>query len=111
MGKTGTTTDFKDALFVRSTYGSAGITVAVRIGFDDNRTMGNRETGGRAALPIFREIMLRIYKDSLAGPVPRFPRRMERRIDAYLAEQALLQPQTVAPTLDAAQAMAMGSVR
>src|SRR5213593_1484553 len=35
MGKTGTTSDFRDALFVGSTYGPAGITVAVRIGFDD----------------------------------------------------------------------------
>jgi membrane peptidoglycan carboxypeptidase len=40
MGKTGTTNDFRDALFVGSTYGVDGITVAVRIGFDDNRAMG-----------------------------------------------------------------------
>ena len=84
MGKTGTTSGFRDALFVGSTYGPQGITVAVRIGFDDNRTLGARETGGRTALPIFREIMLRVYKDGLAGTVPRFPREMEGRIDAYL---------------------------
>jgi penicillin-binding protein 1A len=111
MGKTGTTTDFKDALFVGSTYGPSGITVAVRMGFDDNRTMGSRETGGRAALPIFREVMLGIYKDGLAGPVPRFPDYMERRIDAYLAEQVLLQPPTLAPSLEPARTLAMGSVR
>jgi penicillin-binding protein 1A len=105
MGKTGTTSDFKDALFVGSTYGSSGITVAGRIGFDDNHTMGNRETGGRAAMPIFREVMLRIYHDGLAGPVPRFPAPMEGRIDAYLAQQAPLQPQAVTPTLDPAQAI------
>src|SRR5690606_2565581 len=40
MGKTGTTNDFRDALFVGSTYGPDGITVAVRIGFDDNRSLG-----------------------------------------------------------------------
>ena len=57
MGKTGTTSEFRDALFVGSTYGPQGITVAVRIGFDDNRTLGRRETGGRTALPVFREIM------------------------------------------------------
>ena len=85
MGKTGTTSEFRDALFVGSTYGPQGITVAVRIGFDDNRTLGARETGGRTALPIFREIMLRVYKDALVGTVPRFPREMEGRIDAYLA--------------------------
>ena len=69
MGKTGTTSDFRDALFVGSTYGRTGITVAVRIGFDDNRGLGDQETGGRAALPIFREIMLRVYRDELVGPV------------------------------------------
>ena len=75
MGKTGTTSDFRDALFVGSTYGPHGITVAVRIGFDDNRALGEKETGGRAALPIFREIMLRAYERSLVGPVPSFPAR------------------------------------
>jgi penicillin-binding protein 1A len=85
MGKTGTTSEFRDALFVGSTYGPLGITVAVRIGFDDNRTLGPKETGGRTALPVFREVMLRVYKDALAGPVPRFPREMEDRIDSYLA--------------------------
>ena len=91
MGKTGTTTGFRDALFVGSTYGERGITVAVRIGFDDNRALGPRETGGRAALPIFREIMLRIYQDQLAGPVPQFPREIEDGIDEYLKAQAEMQ--------------------
>jgi len=85
MGKTGTTSDFRDALFVGSTYGPEGITVAVRIGFDDNRGLGNRETGGRTALPIFREIMLRTYEARLVGPVPRFPPQIEEGIDGYLA--------------------------
>ena len=98
MGKTGTTSDFRDALFVGSTYGPQGITVAVRIGFDDNRTLGRRETGGRTALPIFREIMLRVYKDALVGTVPQFPREIEDRIDAYLATPAV--PETAAPIAD-----------
>src|ERR1051325_6047146 len=59
MGKPGTTSDFRDALFIGSTYGPHGITVAVRIGFDDNRELDDKESGGRVALPIFREIMLR----------------------------------------------------
>ena len=88
MGKTGTTSSFRDALFVGSTYGPPGITVAVRIGFDDNRELGEKETGGRAALPIFREIVLRIYKAKLVGPVPKFPREIEEGIDNYLALQA-----------------------
>ncbi len=90
MGKTGTTSDFRDALFIGSTYGPQGITVAIRIGFDDNRELGDKETGGRAALPIFREIMLRVYQQQLAGPVPEFPYEIERRIDQYLARRAAL---------------------
>jgi penicillin-binding protein 1A len=88
MGKTGTTNDFRDALFIGSTYGPQGVTVAVRIGFDDNRTLGRGETGGRTALPIFREIMVRLYKEAMAGAVPRFPSEMEDRIDAYMATPA-----------------------
>lgn len=88
MGKTGTTNGFRDALFVGSTYGGAGITVAVRIGFDDNRTLGAQETGGRVALPIFREIMLRVYQSQVVGPVPAFPWVIEEDIDGYLAAAA-----------------------
>jgi len=87
MGKTGTTSEFRDALFVGSTYGTQGITVAVRIGFDDNRPLGRKETGARTALPIFREIMLRVYKEQLVGEPPRFPREIEDGIDQYLAMQ------------------------
>ena len=95
MGKTGTTSEFRDALFVGSTYGPQGITVAVRIGFDDNRTLGRAETGGRTALPVFREIMMRVYHDALVGTVPQFPREMEGRIDAYLDSPA--GPETAGP--------------
>jgi penicillin-binding protein 1A len=91
MGKTGTTSDFRDALFVGSTYGRTGITVAVRIGFDDNRMLGDKETGGRAALPIFREIMLRVYHDELVGAVPEFPPAIEEGIQEYLARRAALE--------------------
>jgi penicillin-binding protein 1A len=84
MGKTGTTNDFRDALFVGSTYGLEGITVAVRIGFDDNRSLGPKESGARLALPVFKEIMLRVYGDKLVGPVPTFPAQMEQSINDYL---------------------------
>ena len=88
MGKTGTTNEFRDALFVGSTYGPEGITVAVRIGFDDNRSLGSRETGGTLALPVFREVVLRAYGEKLLGPAPRFPAEMERRIDTFLEDSA-----------------------
>jgi len=85
MGKTGTTNEFRDALFVGSTFGLEGITVAVRIGFDDNRSLGSKETGARLALPVFKELMLKVYRENLVGPAPTFPARMERNIDDYLA--------------------------
>jgi penicillin-binding protein 1A len=84
MGKTGTTNNFRDALFIGSTYGPDGVTVAVRIGFDDNRSLGQKETGGKVALPVFREIMLNVYRQKLVGPVPNFPSDMEQRISIYL---------------------------
>jgi penicillin-binding protein 1A len=84
MGKTGTTSNYRDALFVGSTFGPNGITVAVRIGFDDNRSLGPKETGALAALPVFREIILKVYQEKLVGPAPRFPVEMEGNIDAYL---------------------------
>jgi penicillin-binding protein 1A len=84
MGKTGTTNSYRDALFIGSTYGPDGITVAVRIGFDDNRSLGAKETGGTAALPVFREVMLNTYQAKLVGAVPSFPADMEKNIQTYL---------------------------
>jgi penicillin-binding protein 1A len=88
IGKTGTTNEFRDALFVGSTYGLDGITVAVRIGFDDNRSLGSKETGARVALPVFKEIMVRVYADKIVGPVPEFPPRMEQGINDYLTGES-----------------------
>ena len=101
MGKTGTTSEGRDALFVGSTYGPAGITVAVRIGFDDNRGLGQQETGGRTALPVFREIMRRVYQDKLVGLAPQFPRALEDNIDAYLAAQSTVPAEAPAVSVTA----------
>ncbi len=65
MGKTGTTNDERNALFIGSTYGLDGITVSVRIDFDDNRELGARETGARTALPVFKEIMRNVYEKGI----------------------------------------------
>jgi len=53
-GKTGTTDDFKDNWFVGFT---PDIVVAVWIGFDEPRSLGNNETGGSNAAPVFREVV------------------------------------------------------
>jgi len=84
MGKTGTTNELRDALFVGSTYGPDGITIAVRIGYDDNRPLGNGETGARAALPVFKQAMREIYAQNLVGLPPEFPAYIEESINNYV---------------------------
>jgi penicillin-binding protein 1A len=98
MGKTGTTNDFRDAIFVGSTYGQDGITVAVRIGFDDNRSLGRSETGGRLAMPVFEEIMLKIYKGKLFGAPPPFPKHMEQNINQFLQNAVVTAPWEPVPS-------------
>ncbi len=53
-GKTGTTNDYVDAWFVGFT---SNVVTGVWTGFDDNRTLGYGETGGRSSLPIWKEYM------------------------------------------------------
>lgn len=56
-GKTGTTNDFKDALFVGY---SPKYAAGVWVGNDDGTTLGPKETGARAALPIWIQLMRKI---------------------------------------------------
>jgi penicillin-binding protein 1A len=53
-GKTGTTNNYVDALFVGF---SSNLVVGTWAGFDDNRPLGYGETGTRTALPIWMEYM------------------------------------------------------
>jgi penicillin-binding protein 1A len=53
-GKTGTTNDFKDALFVGFSPAAA---CGVWVGMDDASPLGDKETGARAALPIWIDFM------------------------------------------------------
>ncbi len=53
-GKTGTTNDYTDAWFVGYT---PNLVVGVWVGFDDVRTLGEKESGAHAALPIWTEFM------------------------------------------------------
>jgi penicillin-binding protein 1A len=54
-GKTGTTQDFTDAWFIGFT---AQLTAGVWMGFDDKQiSLGKRETGAQAALPIWMEFI------------------------------------------------------
>ncbi|MEE8399714.1 MAG: PBP1A family penicillin-binding protein [Desulfobacterales bacterium] len=60
-GKTGTTNDFRDALFVGY---SPSITTGVWVGQDRFHTLGKGETGARAALPIWIDIMSAALKST-----------------------------------------------
>jgi penicillin-binding protein 1A len=62
-GKTGTTNNFTDAWFVGF---SPSITCGVWIGYDEKKFLGAKETGSRAALPVWMDFM----KVALAGKDP-----------------------------------------
>jgi penicillin-binding protein 1A len=53
-GKTGTTNEFTNAWFIGF---SPSITVGVWVGYDEPRSLGDEETGSRAALPVFVSFM------------------------------------------------------
>lgn len=55
-GKTGTTNGLRDAWFIGFT---PELTAGVWLGYDRRKTLGDRETGGRAAAPIWKDFMLR----------------------------------------------------
>ena len=53
-GKTGTTNDFRDAWFSGF---NQDVVTTVWVGFDDSSTLGRREAGSKAALPIWIDFM------------------------------------------------------
>jgi penicillin-binding protein 1A len=59
-GKTGTTNDYHDAWFIGYT---PGLVAGVWVGYDDHRSIGPKETGSRAALPIWLEFMKKACSD------------------------------------------------
>jgi len=59
-GKTGTTSDYTDAWFLGF---SPSITCGVWVGFDSRESLGDKETGAKAALPIWMAVM----REAIAG--------------------------------------------
>jgi penicillin-binding protein 1A len=66
-GKTGTTNDFTDAWFIGF---SPSITCGAWIGFDEKKSLGPKETGAQAALPIWEAFM---KNEIAANPSESFP--------------------------------------
>jgi len=59
-GKTGTTSDFTDAWFIGF---SPSVTCGVWVGYDSRQSLGEKETGAKAALPIWMNFM----RQAIAG--------------------------------------------
>ncbi len=59
-GKTGTTSDYTDAWFLGF---SPSVTCGVWVGFDSRESLGEKETGAKAALPIWMAVM----RQAIAG--------------------------------------------
>jgi penicillin-binding protein 1A len=80
-GKTGTTNDFTDAWFVGF---SPTMTCGVWIGFDEKRTLGAKETGAHAALPIWMNFMSNAMAGKDPGefqPAPEAPITVFQKVD------------------------------
>jgi penicillin-binding protein 1A len=86
-GKTGTTNDFRDAWFIGFT---PDLVLGVYVGFDDNRSLGENETGAKVSLPIFIESMKEILKDKPSIPF-RIPENITlKRIDVTTGKSPTL---------------------
>jgi penicillin-binding protein 1A len=59
-GKTGTTNDYRDAWFIGYT---PSLVAGVWVGFDDQRSLGPKATGSRAALPIWLDFMKQTHQN------------------------------------------------
>jgi len=62
FGKTGTTNDYRDAWFIGF---DERLAVGVWVGRDDHSPIGPRETGSRAALPIWIDFMKKVPQQTL----------------------------------------------
>ena len=80
-GKTGTTNDFTDAWFVGF---SPTMTCGVWVGYDEKKSLGAKETGAHAALPIWMNFMSTAMAGKDAGqfqPPPAKPNSAPQKVD------------------------------
>lgn len=107
-GKTGTTNDFSDGWFEGFT---PSLTCGVWIGYDDHRTLGNKEEGARVALPVWMQFMEEVLKDRPVEDFASSPRLTKpEQVDEILAsagaERLLSQSGSAAPAAGATPATA-----
>jgi penicillin-binding protein 1A len=118
-GKTGTTSDYTDAWFMGF---SPSVTCGVWVGYDSRQSLGEKETGARAALPIWMSIM----KVAIAGKDDeQFPGDVEEspllqasasapskaRVPAVPLKGAQVAAQTEAPAKLAPKPISQGAIR
>jgi penicillin-binding protein 1A len=80
-GKTGTTNDFTDAWFVGF---SPTMTCGVWVGYDEKKSLGAKETGAHAALPIWMNFMTAAMQGKDAGqfePPPFLAHAAPQKVD------------------------------
>ena len=83
-GKTGTTNDQRDAWFNGF---NQDVVATAWVGFDKIRSLGNRETGGKAALPIWIDFMREALKDKPQKPLKQPAGIVTVRIDKKSGQQ------------------------
>lgn len=87
-GKTGTTNDFTDAWFIGFT---PSLTAGVWVGYDEKKSLGDKQTGSEAALPIWIAFMSDYLKHH---PPERFPADTAPYLSEPTPEPS---PETVGP--------------
>jgi len=84
-GKTGTTSDYKDAWFIGFT---PDVVVGVYIGYDKPRTLGRGMTGGQVAAPVVKNFMKVALADKPAVPFRVPPGIKLVRVDLKTGQRA-----------------------
>ena len=80
-GKTGTTNDFTDAWFIGF---SPSLTAGVWMGYDEKKSLGAKESGAKAALPIWMDFMKAALSGKDAGefqPPPGATPNLAQKVD------------------------------
>ncbi len=85
-GKTGTTDDAVDAWFAGF---QPSLTAVVWMGYDQPRSLGERESGGGLALPIWIDFMASALRNVPISPQPAAPAGVQREGDDWLYSEWL----------------------